>query len=101
MTKVVNGKKYSTETATLIGETGYSYPGDLQWWSEALYVKQNGEFFVCGEGGAMSLYCQQVSANEWTGSSVITPISEDEARVWAEENIDYETYVKFFGDVEE
>lgn len=101
MTKIIDGRKYSTSTATFIGEDGYSHPGDFSWWSEELYVKKTGEFFLYGEGGPMSGYCEYRGNNEYGGSAKIIPMSEDEAREWAEAHLSYETYVKFFGDVEE
>ena len=37
MQKIVNGKKYDTETATLIGEDSYGNTTDFHFWKEALY----------------------------------------------------------------
>lgn len=101
MTKIINNKKYSTQTATFIGEVGYGYYGDLAWWNEALYIKRTGEFFIHGEGGPMSSYCKKVGPNEWGGSEKIIPLDKDDAREWAEKHLDYETFVEYFGDVEE
>lgn len=101
MTKIINGKKYCTGTATFIGNASYSHHGDFRWWSESLYVKKTGEFFLRGEGGPMSHYCEQIGQNEWSGSSQIIPLSKEEAREWAEEYLDYNTYVEYFGEVDE
>ena len=100
MTKIIEGKKYSTETAIFVGSDSYSHYGDFRWWYEALYVKKNGEFFLRGEGGPMSRYCEMIGSNEWSGSEAIIPLDYDEAREWAEEHLDYETYVEYFGDIE-
>ena len=37
MKKVINRKVYDTETASLVAEVSFSYPGDFQYWSESLY----------------------------------------------------------------
>ena len=101
MTKIIDGRKYSTTTATFIGDSSYSHYGDLAWCTEELYIKKTGEFFLYGEGGPMSGYCEYRGNNEYGGSAKIIPMSEDEAREWAEAHLSYETYVEFFGDVEE
>jgi len=61
MKKIINGKKYDTETATKLGEDCRGYRGDIDFWSEELYRKKTGEFFLYGEGGARSQYNAQVS----------------------------------------
>ncbi len=48
MKKIINGKRYDTETAKLIGSDGYSNPSDFNYWSEDLYQKKTGEFFLYG-----------------------------------------------------
>lgn len=101
MTKIINGKKYSTVTATFVGEASYSHHGDFNWWYEALYIKRTGEFFLFGQGGALSNYCTQVGQNEWSGGKEIVPLSLSEAQEWAEEYLDYDTFVEYFGEVDE
>lgn len=101
MTKIINGRKYSTETATFIGGSSYSHYGDLAWCNEELYIKGNGEFFLYGEGGPMSDYCKYNGNNEYSGSAKIIPMTEDEACEWAEAHLSYEAYVEIFGDVAE
>ena len=84
MRKIIGGKKYDTETATCVGSDSYSYPGDFGYWEECLYRKNNGEFFLHGEGGPMTKYAVDISTNETSGSSRITPMSIEEAKEWAE-----------------
>ncbi|MDU7164159.1 MAG: hypothetical protein E6296_06425 [Anaerococcus vaginalis] len=97
MNKVINGKRYDTETAELVGEwtNGHRY-GEFQYECEKLYRKKTGEFFLYGWGGAMSSYAVPYGNNNWTGSSKITPISIDEAKEWVEENLDADDYEKLF-----
>ena len=101
MKKIINGKRYNTDTATLIGSTGHGYPGDLEYWTEELYRKKTGEFFLYGEGGPMSKYSRRIGENEWSGGEEIRPLSLKEAQEWAEEYLDGDEYEKVFGAIEE
>jgi hypothetical protein len=101
MKKIINGKKYDTDTAKILGSAGYSHPGDFNHWKETLYIKKTGEFFLHGIGGPMSKYAHRVSLNEWTGGEKIIPLTREEARKWIEKNLDVEEYEEIFGEVEE
>ena len=101
MKKIINGKRYDTETATLIGSAGYSYPRDFEYWAEELYRKKTGEFFLYGEGGAKSRYSRRTGQNEWSGGEEIRPLSLKEAQEWAEEHLDADKYEEIFGKIEE
>ena len=100
MRKIINGKLYNTDTARLVGNYRYGYPRDFEYWEEALYQKQNGEYFLCGEGGPMSCYAVHCG-NESSGSSAITPMTVKEAKEWVEHYSTVETYIKEFGEPEE
>lgn len=101
MNKIINGKRYSTESAKWIGSVDYGTPGDFSHYSDNLYRKKTGEFFLYGEGGPMSIYAESTGENEWSGGEAITPLSYEEAQVWAEENLDGEKYEEIFGLPEE
>ena len=101
MKKIINGRLYNTDTATLIGSAGYSYPGDFSYWEENLYRKKTGEFFLCGEGGPMSQYAHRIGQNLWSGGEAIRPLTLREAREWAERYLDVEKYEQIFGVIEE
>lgn len=101
MKKIINGKRYDTETAEFCGSHEYGYPGDFNYVSEELYQKRTGEFFLYGEGGANSKYREEISMNSWSGGERIIPLTEDEAKEWAEEYLDAEEYEKLFTVAEE
>ena len=92
---------YNTETAK---EVGYWNNGctrnDFNWCLETLYKKKTGEFFIYGEGGALSKYSEAIG-NTLIGGESIVPISYKEAQKWAEKNLYGEDYEKIFGEVEE
>ncbi|MCL1789836.1 MAG: hypothetical protein FWG40_00505 [Peptococcaceae bacterium] len=101
MKKVIEGKMYDTDTAKAVafwdnnlGRT------DFGWYSETLYKKKTGEFFLHGEGNANSKYTTPHGENSWGGGEETTPLSISEAQKWAE-RLDGDEYVKIFGDVEE
>lgn len=96
MKRYIKNKVYDTDTARFIGRIGYSNPGDLNYWSDNLYQKKTGEFFMFCEGGAMSKYSKQTGDNEWSGDWTIKPVNYDEAEKWAQINLDADTYEKYF-----
>ena len=102
MKKIIKGRMYDTTTAKELG-----------WWeniqdvrnfshfSETLYRKRTGEFFLYGKGGPSTKYSQRVDQNCWSGGEDIIPVSAENARSWAEEHLDADNYEKIFGPVSE
>ena len=101
MKKIINNKKYDTETAKCVGAYQYGHVGDGQYFSEKLYLKKTGEFFLYGEGGGLSRYANEVGMNEWSGGEEIMPMSRDDAMEWAEKYLDGDEFEEIFGEVEE
>lgn len=101
MKKIINGKKYDTETASLIHEwdNGH-YPGDFEACEEALYRTRKGAYFLAGSGGPMSKYAVS-SGNSTGGGEDITPLSETEAREWLEQHDGSDEIESTFGEVDE
>lgn len=101
MKKIINGRRYDTTTAELMGEASYSHSGDFESWFEELYRKKTGEFFLYGGGGPRSRYVIQTSQNNWSGSEEIRPLTLEEAQEWAEKHLKGDEYEEIFGVVEE
>lgn len=101
MKKIINGKKYDTTTAMKCGSYEYGCGGDANHIYEALYRKKTGEFFLYGEGGAFTQYRRDCGPRSYTGGEVITPLTEEEAREWAEKYLNYDEYARAFGEPEE
>lgn len=102
MKKIIEGKRYDTETARKVGE--FSSPGsrrDFQYYEESLYQKRTGEYFLAGEGGPASKYSRKTGQNEWSGGKDITPVTEAEAQAWAEKHLDADEYEKEFTVIED
>lgn len=101
MKKIINGKKYDTETATSVWEYSSNYAcSDYKYYDETLYKKKTGEFFLYGEGGPASKYAQKTIGG-YTGGKEIIPLTEKDAKEWAEERLDCDEYEALFGEVEE
>lgn len=102
MKKIIKGRKYDTATANEVACDMYNGScSDFQWWQEALMQKRTGEYFLYGQGGAMSKYAESCGQNSWCGGSEIIPLTLDEAKRWAEEHMDADRYEEVFGEVEE
>lgn len=102
MKKIINGKVYDTDKAKELG--AYSNGGgwrDFNHFEETLYQKRTGEFFLFGEGGPMTRYAEAEGQNSWSGGRRIMPMSYDEAKQWAEENLDADEYEEIFGAIDE
>lgn len=101
MKKIINGKRYDTDKARMIGEDSYSNPRDFSYWCETLYQKRTGEFFLYGEGGPASKYAESRGQNTWGGGSKIIPLSYNVAKKWAEDHLDADTYENLFDVIED
>lgn len=101
MKKIINGKKYDTETAEKVGSWNNGLSSNhFNNCSETLYRKKTNEFFLYGEGGAASKYAGYNYNSSW-GSDKIIPMTLNEAKTWVEEHMDGDEYESLFGEVEE
>ena len=101
MKKIINGRMYNTETAKNLGTYWNGYNStDFRSYSETLYLKRNGEYFLHGEGGPMSKYKEYIGETIYSGEK-ITPLTKAEAESWAEPKLTAEEYEEIFGTVEE
>lgn len=101
MKKIINGRKYDTDTATEIGTcSGGEGPGDFHYFTETLYRKRGGEYFLYGYGQGLSRYAQR-SGGAWGPGEAISPLTYEGARSWCEENLSTEEYEAEFGEVSE
>lgn len=101
MKKIINGKKYNTETAQKMGgrDNGYAV-NDFNYMIETLYRKKTGEFFLHGEGGGLSRYASAYGDSMGWGEQII-PLTEKEAEEWAEDRLKVDEYEAIFGEVKE
>lgn len=101
MNKIIRGKKYSTETATYIGEHEDGLPDiESTYLKEVLYRKKTGEYFIHGVGGADTQYAQFKNGEPVAGET-IEPISFEYAKTWAERYLSGDEFEAVFGEVSE
>jgi len=99
MKRVINGKVYNTETATLIGGYSNQRPSnDFYFVDEDLYITKKGSFFIAGAGGAMTNYAKPVGDATGGGSSII-PLTKAKALEWAEQHTEADIIEKYFGEI--
>lgn len=89
MKRVIEGRRFDTETATLLAsvsstETRTSY----SWWTEGLYrTPRSGAYFLAGEGHARSRYAVNLGGGQWGPGERIEPMTEAEAFAWAQREL--------------
>jgi hypothetical protein len=85
MKKVVDGKRYDTETATKVGYWDNGLPiSDFGNVDETLYRTKNGAYFLFGRGGALTSYSVQVGNNGRGAGRDIIAMTPQEALEWLE-----------------
>lgn len=100
MKAIVNGVRYDTEKASLIGEhCPIDDRRDFGWFREQLYkTPRSGRYFISGEGNARSPYATSLGGGSWIGGEKIIPLKgEAEAFAWAQRNLDADTVEQHFG----
>jgi hypothetical protein len=86
MKAILNGLRYDTDKAVLIGKyyTSDMSRSDFQWWEAGLWrTPRVGRYFLAGSGGPMTMFAHRVPNGSMGGSKVI-PMSAEEAREWAD-----------------
>jgi len=82
--KVIKGKTYRTQTASLIITLPSHFPKtDNKWHETRLNRNQQGAYFLAGEGGTLSRWAKITSCGVIEGEG-IEPISKDEALAYAQ-----------------
>jgi len=100
MKKIINGKKYDTETAKRIASHDQTH-GSFSDYYEQLFLKATGEFFLYGEGSAGSSYARQCESNSFCSGCAIRPLTLDEAKEWGERHMSADLFEETFGEVDE
>lgn len=86
MKRVIDGKRYDTETAKLVVSWDNGcYGNDFKSCSEDLYITKNGSWFLFGSGGPMSKYATS-AGNMMSSGDCIIPLTKQEAYDWLEKN---------------
>ncbi len=100
MRKIINGRVYNTDTATLVCDvspSGFSR-GDFRYEDTNLYRSPKGQFFLAGTGGPLTRWAQAEGQNGMRGGSGIELVSDDVARAECERHGTNEDFVAAFGE---
>ena len=85
MKKRINGRKYNTDTAIYVGQ--YTLDTDQAWnaYTETLYYKRNGEFFLFRHGGRREDFQENQNPPvnpEWPIQIEFEPLTFEQAKEW-------------------
>jgi hypothetical protein len=103
MKRIIDGKRYDTETAKQIATWNNGYPcNDFHAVEETLYRTVKGAWFLHYDGGALSDYRESCGSNSWTGSEGIQAILEGDAKAWLMEHNKVKALEEYFsGELED
>lgn len=90
MIRIINGVRYDTGAAHLIGEATHGeMVTDYTYWRAGLYkTPRSGRYFVAGEGGPMTHFAStDGDGRSWAWGERIIPLGPKEAREWAEAHL--------------
>ena len=103
MNKIINGKRYDTESAKEIACWQSTWDTrSVHYLEETLYRKRTGEFFLyspCLREKSAYRYRDNKMAHD--GMRIIVVLSYEQAKEWMEENADADEYEAVFGPVDE
>ena len=98
MMRIIEGKRYNTETATRVANLGSTLSrSDFNWHDTSLYVTKSGQWFLAGEGGPASMWRHR-AGNMWGYGEGIRPISKAEALEELEAVNDIDSINEYFAD---
>ena len=99
MVRIIRGKRYNTETATLIAEYWNGAPLiDSRYVCESLYLTKKGNWFLHYKGGALSYWAKSgPQPTSTVGGEDIMSFDPLEAREWLEEHRQTEALEQYFG----
>ena len=101
MKAIIQGNRYDTERATLIGEAGSDCGhGDFKFWEAGLYVTpRSGKYFIAGRGGVMSRFAVSHGNGSYSGGEAILPMDRATAFEWAQSELTTAEVEAAFGDM--
>ena len=81
MKRIIDGKRYDTETAECLADISRCGDrGNFRWDDTYLYRTKNGRYFIAGEGNAASRWAHRYDDGMRGPGSGIAAIDADEAR---------------------
>lgn len=100
MKRIIDGKRYNTETATEIADVSNNIQDvrNFRYECTTLYRTKSGRWFIAGKGGPMSRWAYSHGPGQgWSNGSGIQPIDAEEARELLERRNRQEALEQYFG----
>ena len=97
MKKRINGLKYDTQTAILVGIYNVGADEGRFSFTESLHFKRSGNFFIYRHGGDRNADADDITSDCWVTKPEIKPISFKEAKSWTKRNCSASKYLSLFG----
>lgn len=101
MRRIVDGKAYDTETAELLAEFRYGYPGEDDHYQESLYRTAGNGFFLACNGAEDSPYALLLREDIARPGADIVPLTDAEVLRWLEDYEYTEVIERVFGTLPE
>ncbi len=98
MIRIIDGKRYNTDTAEEVASVSHGYVCDFRHYSEVLYRTKRGAWFLFGEGGPLTRWGEGNMQDGRSGGSGIVVMSADDARDWLEHHDEVGAIEKHFAD---
>ena len=86
MKRIIGGRTYNIETAKLITEHTYGYPGDATYYCERLFRTPRNAFFLACHGGVRSHYAYGYRDGQFRAGDDIIPLIDEEVVRWLEDH---------------
>lgn len=87
MKRTINGEVYNTEKGSIkLTEKICKNEDTPKWQCETLYMRDDGKYFLYGEGGFKSPYADDLGENGKQDGDKIMPLEEEQAKNWVKEN---------------
>lgn len=85
MQRVTDRTDYDTDNATAIATYDRNTTeGEYFYLVETLYKRDDGTYFLHGQGGALTAYATETDTGRRTGGDTIDPLTEADALDWCE-----------------
>jgi hypothetical protein len=99
ISRIIEGKKYNTQTAELVADYWNGRGGgDFHALSEELYLTKRGAWFIAYNGGALTYAAVSCGNNSTCGSKGIRTLTAEEAMEWLENHEETEALEAHFSD---
>ena len=101
MNKIINNKRYNTDTARNLGEWDNGLLGtDRNYYKETLYITKSGNYFIHGYGNLNTIYGERKNEQRCI-SEKIMPLICQEAKNWVAEKMNSEDIEVIFNEFDE